>query len=378
MKDIVIIGAGFAARQLIRQLRKLDAHCPIRLITADNGDEYNKPDLSHVMSQQQRADELTKMQATAFAEENRITLLANTRVTAIDRNAQQVACGADRYDYHKLVFATGASAIVPPIPGREHMLTLNSQQEYRAHESRLWQAKRVLVLGAGLIGTELAMDLGRAGKQVTLVDCASSILPALMPPEVSARLQFTLTQQGVSLRLNTTVQQLEKTETGVQAMFTDERTVEVDDIISAVGLHANTQLATAANLAVRKGILTNAQLQTTDPQIYALGDCAEIGGKILPFLQPIQLSAITLAKNLLGASEALTLPPMLVKIKTPLFPLQMAGDTTSSDLHWQQEWNDQGMVAKALDSQQKLCAFVVGGERMKEAFPMLRKLSATV
>lgn len=375
MKDIVIIGAGFAARQLIRQLRKQDAHSPIRLITADSGDEYNKPDLSHVMSLQQHADDLTKMSAAAFAEENRITLLANTRVTAIDRHAQQVVCGTARYDYHKLVFATGASAIVPPIPGREHMLTLNSQQEYRAHEGRLWQAERVLVLGAGLIGTELAMDLGRAGKQVTLVDCANSILPALMPPEVSARLQFTLTQQGVSLLLNTTLQQLEKTETGVQATFTDGRAVEVDEILSAIGLQANTQLAKAAGLAVQKGIQTNAQLQTTDPQIYALGDCAEIGGKLLPFLQPIQLSAITLAKNLLGASELLTLPPMLVKIKTPLFPLLMAGDTTGSDLHWQQEWNEQGMVAKALDSQQMLRAFVVGGQRMKEAFPLLRQLS---
>ncbi|GKW18974.1 nitric oxide reductase FlRd-NAD(+) reductase [Pectobacterium araliae] len=352
MKDIVIIGAGFAARQLIRQLRKLDAHCPIRLITADSGDEYNKPDLSHVMSLQQHADDLTKMPAAAFAEENRITLLANTRVTVIDRNAQQVVCGTARYDYHKLVFATGASAMVPPIPGREHMLTLNSQQEYRTHETRLWQAERVLVLGAGLIGTELAMDLSRAEKRVTLVDCASRILPALMPPEVSARLHFTLTQQGVSLLLNTTLQQLEKTETGVQATFTDGRSIEVDEIISAIGLQANTQLAKAAGLVVRKGIQSNQQLQTTDPQIYALGDCAEIGGKLLPFL-----------------------PPMLVKIKTPLFPLQMAGDTTGDNLHWQQEWNEQGMVAKALDSQQVLRAFVVGGERMKEAFPLLRQLS---
>ncbi|KHN52334.1 NADH:flavorubredoxin reductase NorW [Pectobacterium fontis] len=375
MKDIVIIGAGFAARQLIRQLRKLDAHCPIRLITADSGDEYNKPDLSHVMSQQQHADDLTNMSAAAFAEENRITLLANTRVTAIDRNTQQVVCGTDRYDYHKLVFATGASAIVPPIPGREYMLTLNSQQEYRAYEDRLWQAKRVLVLGAGLIGTELAMDLSRAGKQVTLVDCANSILSALMPPEVSARLQFTLTQQGVSLRLNTSVQQLEKTTTGMQIVFADGSTVEVDETLCAIGLQANTQLAKAAGLTVQKGIQTCAQLQTSDPQIYALGDCAEMGGKLRPFLQPIQLSAMALAKNLLGASEALTLPPMLVKIKTPLFPLQMAGDTSGSNLYWQQEWNEQGMVAKALDGQQRLRAFVVGGERMKDAFPLLRQLS---
>ncbi|MEH0874264.1 NADH:flavorubredoxin reductase NorW [Pectobacterium cacticida] len=377
MKDIVIIGAGFAARQLIRQLRRLDAHCPIRMIAADNGDEYNKPDLSHVMSQQQRADDLTKMQAAEFAEENRITLLANTRVTAIDRQAQQVACGTDRYDYQKLVLATGASARVPPIPGHEHMLTLNSQQEYRTHESRLWQAERILVLGAGLIGTELAMDLRRAGKQVILTDCASSILSMLMPPEVSARLQFTLAQQGVSLLLNTTLQQLAKIETGVRATFTDGRTIEVDEIIAAIGLQPNTPLAQTAGLAVRKGIQTNAQLLTSDPQIYALGDCAEINGRLLPFLQAIQLAAMPLAKNLLGGNEMLTLPPMLVKIKTPLFPLQMAGDAAGSDLHWQQEWDEQGMVAQAQDSQHKLRAFVVGGARMKDAFPLLRQLSAT-
>lgn len=374
MKDIVIIGAGFAARQLIRQLRKLDAHCPIKLITADSGDDYNKPDLSHVMSMQQRADDLTRMSAAAFAEENRITLLANAYVTSVNRSARQVLCGAQHHDYHKLVFATGASASIPPIPGHELMLTLNSQQEYRDNENQLQQANRVLLLGAGLIGTELAMDFSRAGKQVTLVDCASSILPTLMPPEVSARLQYTLTQQGISLMLNTSLQQLERTTTGVQATFSDNRRINIDEVISAVGLRANTQLASTAGINVQKGIQTDAQLCTSDPHIYALGDCAEINGRLLPFLQPIQLSALTLAKNLLGASDSLTLPPMLVKIKTPLFPLQLAGDTLLEGLRWQQEWDEQGMVARALDDRQKLRAFVVGGDRMKEAFPLLRQL----
>lgn len=131
-------------------------------------------------------------------------------VTGIDAGRRQVMCDTRHYDYHTLVLATGASAVIPPVPGHEWMLTLNSQQEYRRAEARLTQATRILILGAGLIGSELAMDMAQAGKHVTLVDRASHLLSALLPVEISARLQAALLQQGVELMLNNELQQLEK------------------------------------------------------------------------------------------------------------------------------------------------------------------------
>ncbi len=127
-------------------------------------------------------------------------------MTDIDAEARVVKSQNNQWQYDKLVLATGASAFVPPVPGRELMLTLNSQQEYRACETQLRDARRVLIVGGGLIGSELAMDFCRAGKAVTLIDNAASILASLMPPEVSSRLQHRLTEMGVHLLLKSQLQ----------------------------------------------------------------------------------------------------------------------------------------------------------------------------
>ena len=371
---IVIIGSGFAARQLVKNIRKLDTNVPLTLIAADSIDEYNKPDLSHVISQSQRADDLTRQTAGEFAEQFNLRLYPYTWVTDIDAAAHVAKAGEQSWQYDKLVLATGASAFVPPVEGGELMLTLNSQREYRACETALRDAQRVMIVGSGLIGSELAMDFCRAGKAVTLVDQAASILPMLMPPEVSSRLQHRLCDMGVQLLLKSQLQCLEKTINGIRVQLDRSRSVEVDAVVAATGLRAETALAQRAGAATHRGVKVDSYLQTTQPDIYALGDCAEINGSVLPFLQPIQLSAIYLAKNLLGASVPLKLPAMLVKVKTPELPLQLAGETGRRDLRWQMETSAAGMVAQGFNEAGQLCAFVVSEDRLKEAFTLLKQL----
>ncbi len=371
---IVIIGSGFAARQLVKNIRKHNGEVPVRLIAADSMDEYNKPDLSHVISLDQRADEMTRQRAGEFAEQYKLTLHANSWVSAIDAGKRVVQCGDQQWSYDKLVLATGSSAVLPPVPGRELMLTLNSQQEYLACETALRDAQRVMILGGGLIGSELAMDFCRAGKQVIVVDNAASLLASLMPAEASSRLQYRLNQMGVELLFNQRLASLTQTPEGINAALSNGRTVGVDAVVAAIGLRPNVELAKRAGLAVNRGIEVNRQLQTSDANIYALGDCAEIEGKVLPFLQPIQFSAMTLAKNLLGAADGLTLPAMLVKVKTPELPLHLAGETQRADLHWQITAEPQGLIAKGYDDAQRLKAFIVSEAHMKLAFGLLREL----
>jgi len=373
---IVIIGSGFAARQLVKNIRKQDPDVPLTLIAADSMDEYNKPDLSHVISQSQRADDLTRQTAGEFAEQYNLRLFPYTWITDIDADARVVKAKDNSWQYDKLVLATGAAAFVPPVEGRELMITLNSQQEYRASETTLRDAQRVMIVGGGLIGTELAMDFCRAGKAVTLVDHAASILSALMPAEVSSRLQHRLTDMGVHLLLKSCLQGLTKTEGGIRATLDGNRSVEVDVVIAATGLRPEIGLAQRAGAETNRGVKVDSYLQTTRPDIYALGDCAEINGQVLPFLQPIQLSAMYLAKNLLGGSAPLKLPAMLVKVKTPELPLHLAGETQRQDLSWQIAIEPQGMVARGADADGQLRAFVVSEDRMKEAFALLKSLPA--
>ncbi|MFV0260933.1 MAG: NADH:flavorubredoxin reductase NorW [Kluyvera sp.] len=373
---IVIIGSGFAARQLVKNIRKQDGSVKLTLIAADSIDEYNKPDLSHVVSRGQTAADLTLQTAGEFAEQYNLNLFPQTWVTGIDADAHVVKSQNHEWQYDKLVLATGAAAMVPPVPGKELMLTLNSQQEFGAAQSTLRDAKRVLIIGGGLIGSELAMDFCRAGKAVTVVDNSASVLASLMPPEVSSRLQHRLTDMGIHLLLKTQLQSLEQTATGIRARFDRDRHIEVDAVVAATGLRPETALARMAGLEINRGVKVDSTLRTSHPDIYALGDCAEINGTVMPFLQPILLSAMCLAKNILGQPGELKLPNMLVKVKTPDLPLHLAGETRRQDLNWTIETRADGMLAQGYDEGQQLRAFVVSEERMKEAFGLLKSLAS--
>ena len=371
---IVIIGSGFAARQLVKNIRKQDPNIPLTLIAADSMDEYNKPDLSHVVSRGQNADDLTLQTAGEFAEQYNLRLFPHTWVSDIDAEQHLVKSQDREWRYDKLVLATGATPFIPPVPGRELMLTLNSQREYGAAQSQLRDAKRVLIVGGGLIGCELAMDFCRAGKAVTVVDNSASVLSALMPPEASSRLQHRLTDMGVDLMLKSQLQSLAQNADGIRVTLDRQRTLTVDAVVAAAGLRPETALARHAGLQTHRGVVVNSQLQTSHPAIYALGDCAEINGMVLPFLQPILLSAMCLGKNLLTQQGELKLPPMLVKVKTPDLPLHLAGDTRREDLTWHIVAAKDGLVAKGVDAENQLRAFVVSEDRMKDAFALLKQL----
>ncbi len=372
--DIVIIGSGFAARQLVKFIRQQDKAVPVRIIAADSCNEYNKPELSHVFSMGHRADDLTRQTAAEWAESQNIMLHPFTFVRGIDRAAHCVQTSAGDLSYGKLVLATGASAIVPAVQGSDLVYTLNSQQAYRKCEASLINAKRVLMIGGGLIGTELAMDLNRAGKQVTVVDRSATLLSALLPPEIGGRLQNRLVRSGVQFRFQTEISGLVRDRDGLEVRFSNGESGRFDAAVCAIGLRPDLALAQEAGIAVRRGIVVDDTLATSAPDIYALGDCAEIQGRLMPYLQPAMLAAMTLGKNLTGRSAKLTLPAMLIKVKTPAMPLHLAGDPANPTYQWQMTFSPTGIIAKGYDESGELRAFVVSEDHMQMAFSMLKEI----
>ncbi|MFT5806027.1 MAG: nitric oxide reductase FlRd-NAD(+) reductase [Moritella dasanensis] len=377
-KCIVIIGSGFAAYQLVKSIRRTSADQAIIVITAGNGDDYVKPELSHVFSKKLTAQDMVKQSGADFAAEYNITLMNHTRVDGINRTEKTVSCQGTDIAYENLVLATGAQSFVPFVDGdaANDIITLNSLDEYQLSQDKLAQAKSVLVVGAGLVGTEIAMDLAIADYRVILSDRADALLPSLLPEFVSSQLYQTMRRQGVELQLGNELSSMTKTDTGIVVSFKNGHTAKVDSVLCAAGLKPNTALASQAGLAVNRGIMVDKQLSTNDPHIFAIGDCAEIDGKHLAFLQPIILSANALAKTLNGSVTDVMFPAMLVKVKTPLYPMQLSGNTTAADANWQVEMTASGMTAKAYDSAEQLIGFVVTQDHMKNAFPLLRALPA--
>ncbi len=373
---IVIIGSGFAAYQLVKTLRRMDATTPIQIFTADDGAEYNKPDLSHVFTRKQTAQDLVVKTAAEFAQEHQVELFTHTPVENIDIDTQQITAGGCHHSYAKLVFATGANAFVPAMGGNatQQVMTLNSLTEYQDVEVRLSNAQRILVIGGGLIGVEIAMDLASSGKTVTIVEPNSRLLPSLLPEFIALPLEQQLLEQGVRLALDTTITEINHTTDGVIASLSNGQFIVADSVISAAGLRANTKLAQAGGIKVNRGISVDGTLQTSANNVYALGDCAEIQGQMMPFLQPIVLSANALAKSLLGEPTELRLPAMMVKVKTPSYPIQLAGQVNQA-VSWNVQFSPNGIIAKAEDEHQHLLGFVVTGEQVTQAFPMLRELS---
>ena len=351
---IIIIGSGFAAYQLIKTIRRTDQTIAISVFTLDTGDDYNKPDLSHVFTNGQSSTDLIRLTGEAFATEFNVDLHAFTEVEQINCEHQEILVAGIEYPYSKLVLATGARAFIPTMlgDGTDKVITLNSLREFESAQQQLQQAQRVLVIGAGLIGTEIAMDLSSSGKKVLVVDPSKGLMANMLPDLVANQLRNKMTDAGVVFELGKTVHSLNNclsdknalntNKTGICVTLSSGETQIVDCVISAAGLKANTGLARKSGINVNNGLVVNLQLQTSVNNIYALGDCAEINGKVMSYLQPIMLSANALAKTLLGQATEVTLPAMLVKVKTPKMPMQLGGNMVNGVTSWQADIDTEG------------------------------------
>lgn len=346
-QSLIIVGAGLAGWTTAREFRKLDTTTPVFLVTADSGDFYAKPSLSNAFAQGRLPAQLVSTPAAKMAETLNVTLLAQTRVEAIDTAAQTMrvrsAAGLQTLSYRDLVLATGAQPIRVPVQGdaADAVMSINSLDDFAAFHARLQAGaespgaplREVLIMGAGLIGCEFANDLAQAGMRVRVVDPGPRPLAALLPPEASAALQTALEALGVHFHFGCTVRTVDHAAGRLQATLATGERVPADTVLSAVGLRADTALAQSAGLLVDRAIVVNTFLQTSAAHIHALGDCAQYAsapsflsahGSTLPYVMPIMSAARALAATLAGTPTALAFALMPVSVKTPALPLVVA------------------------------------------------------
>ena len=356
-QSLIIVGAGLAGWTTAREFRKLDTTMPVFLVTADSGDFYAKPSLSNAFAQGRLPAQLVSTPAAKMAETLNVTLLAHTRVEAIDTAAQTLsvrnAGGLQTLAYRDLVLATGAQAIRVPVQGdaADAVMSINSLDDFAAFHARLQAGaetpgaplREVLIMGAGLIGCEFANDLAQAGMRVRVVDPGPRPLAALLPPEASAALQSALEALGVQFDFDCTVRAVDQAAGQLQVTLATGESVPADAVLSAIGLRADTALAQAAGLLVDRAIVVNTFLQTSAAHIYALGDCAQYAsapsllsmhGSTLPYVMPIMSAARALAATLAGTPTALAFALMPVSVKTPALPLVVAAAQTGLAGHW--------------------------------------------
>jgi rubredoxin-NAD+ reductase len=337
MQPLVIIGAGLAGYNLAKEFRKLNAERPLVIITRDDGRNYSKPLLSTGFTKNKTADELAMNSLEQMREQLKADIRAGVNVNAIDRAARTIQVEGENIEYGDLVLALGADVFRPSLVGDgvERVLFVNDLQDYAHFRANIAGKKKIIIIGGGLIGCEFANDLSNGGFQVEVVEPVGRVLPALLPERAAKAVASGLASLGVKFHFSHSVKGVWTDGAGVSIELSNGERIAGDGVLSAIGLRPRTQLALMAGLKVERGIAVDRFLRTSDAHIYALGDVAEVEGKVLFYVSPLMLGARALAKTLTGEPTAVQYPPMPVQIKTPVCPVIVAPVAPGTPGHWE-------------------------------------------
>lgn len=373
---IVIVGSGLAGYTVIRELRKLDKTVPITLVTKEPGYFYSKPMLSTALASNKSAEQLVSTSAEGMAAQLEITILNDADVTAIDTASQTLATSKGAVSYGKLVLGLGADQIRLPLQGNaaNEVITVNDLEEYAHFRQSIEGKKRIVILGAGLIGCEFANDLVLGSYEVDVIDLAPQVLGRLLPEAAAQALQAKLSEAGVRWHFGTTVQSIDRHGESLTVTLANGATITSDVFLSAVGLKPRLDLAKAAGISTGAGITVNRQLETSAKNVFALGDCAEVDGLVLPYVMPIMQAARALAPNLLGQATILTYPAMPVMVKTPALPTIVSPPAKGAVGEWKINSMEGGLEARFESSDGKLLGFALLGAATAQRGALTKEL----
>ena len=379
-QPVVIVGSGLAGYTVAREFRKLDTETPLVILSQDHGGFYSKPMLSNAFAQKKTVASLLIKDAATMATDVNAEIRAHVTVSAIAPKLKQLTVNGEVLKYSKLVLALGADTIKLPLQGdgANAVMSVNDLDDYRRFREAVEGKKSVVILGAGLIGCEFANDLVGSGYKVDVIDLAPQLLGRLLPPESAVFIQGKLEDEGVVFHLGTTTQLIEKAGTQYRLKLANGVSLTADVVLSAVGLKPRTALASASEIKINRGIVVNTLLQTNFEGIYALGDCAEVEGRVLPFVMPIMQAARALASTLAGNSTAVKYPAMPVAVKTPACPTVVSPPDAGSEGEWKVEGNVEGVKAQFHHKDGQLLGFALMGAAVGEKSQLTQQLPAMI
>ncbi|MEC8041157.1 MAG: FAD-dependent oxidoreductase [Pseudomonadota bacterium] len=337
MQKIVVVGAGQAGASLVAKLRSLGFEGEVTLIGAEPVLPYQRPPLSKAYLLGDMALERLYLRPESFYADNNITLRLGTEVTGIDRAAKSVQLAEGAIDYDALVLTTGSAPRHLPaaIGGAlEGVHVVRGLADVDAMGPEFGEGKSVLIVGGGYIGLEAAAVAAKKGLKVTLVEMADRILQRVAAPETSDYFRALHQSHGVDILEGVGLTRLIGDTRVSGAELSDGTTLEVDFVIVGVGISPGTDLAEAAGLEIDNGIKTDALGRTSDPAIWAAGDCASFpyrDGRLRLESVPNAIDqAECVAENLLGAEKTYVPQPWFWSDQYDV-KLQIAGLNTGYD-----------------------------------------------
>lgn len=277
-QTIIVAGTGQGGFQVAASLRQEGFDGRIVMIGEEPGLPYQRPPLSKAHLKEEQSIDAVLLRKPPFYEKNRIEVIDGTTVAAIDRPARRVSLGnGEQLSYDHLVLAIGARNRTLPMPGTDcdGVLALRTVVESETLRDRLQPGRRILIVGAGFIGLEVAATARARGVEVTVFEATPRVMGRAVTPAISAYFLDHHRRDGIDIRLETLAARILETDGAVAGVETrDGERIDGDLVLIAAGVVPNVELAAAAGLAVDNGICVDQTLLTEDPAISALGDCA--------------------------------------------------------------------------------------------------------
>jgi nitrite reductase (NADH) large subunit len=366
-EPLVIVGNGMAAARLVDELAKVSLG---RYAIAVIGDEprlaYNRVLLSSVLAGETASHDI-ELRSAEWWRDRGVTLKYGCAVTEIDVGRRELKiANEESVAFSRLVLATGSTPLRLNVPGVE-LAGVNTFRDSRDVDLLLTLAaskKRVVVIGGGLLGLEAAYGLAKAGAPVVLIHLMDRLMERQLDAPAAALLKSLVELKGIEVLLNANTARIlgEARVEGVE--LTDGRRIDADAVIFAAGIRPNIALARDAGISVNRGVIVDDHLQTSAPNIFALGECAEHRGICYGLVEPAYEQARVLAQHLSGRSCAYDGSVVATNLKVSGVSVFSAGDFLGGETSEAMVLSDirRGTYKKLVISEGRLTGAVLVGE----------------
>jgi phenylglyoxylate dehydrogenase epsilon subunit len=334
----LIVGASHAALAALQAIRAQDEAGEITLVSKDDALPYSPTVLPYVVSGRSQPSRVA-LKDGAWFEQNRVGLIRGAAVTAIDAAAKRARLSSgEEIAYAKLLLATGAAPILPPIPGLKDVKfhVLRTLADAIGLHQALPQTKQAVVLGAGLVGMHAAENLAKAGAQVTVVEMQPRVLAGYFDSQASSIIEAAFAAKGVKLMLGARVGGLAAAGKGTRVTLDSGATLDADLLLVAAGVAPVTDYLAGSGVAIDRGILVDDSMRTSVDNIWAAGDVVQAkgfydGAKIINGILPYAVEQGKIAGMSMAGDPALTAYPGGVPLNTYTFFGQQAVSVGSQD-----------------------------------------------
>ncbi|WP_202077768.1 nitrite reductase large subunit NirB [Caldalkalibacillus salinus] len=300
-KKIVLVGNGMAGINTIEHMLKLAPNkFDMTVFGSEPYPNYNRIMLSSVLAGDSTVDDIV-MNPYEWYEKHGITLYTGQTVTNIDTTKQTVTSDQGvQVPYDELILATGSNPFMLPLPGadKEGVIAFRNIQDCQTMIDASKKYKKAVVIGGGLLGLEAARGFINLGMQVDVVHICDHLMERQLDPTASKMLQEALEEQGMNFLLNKESAEILGEERVTGLSFRDGTSTEADLVVMAVGIRPNVELAQTSGIEVDRGIVVNDVLETNQPHVFAVGECAQHRETVYGLVAPLYEQSAVLAKRL--------------------------------------------------------------------------------